>query len=413
MVSKLGVSLLPETLADLTEECEVDGGAIDFQGFWKMLQVLRAREGFTVQEATDVHEVFLKFDSTGRGEMPLKRVPAALIWLGYQAGPGVIGKANKQVEIPFTGSSYITEAQFMKLARKHREAELKAVRKVYRTFAEDGGAGKLHQENLQAAVTRLNRLLINDFLDWIKMFRPGARIARKHVSYDPEEFRMIVLHCCEKVRSRIHKNCGYSEVQLSKLRIEFVKYTKDGSSTEVDVMGLMKLFKALLPQSQTSPTVRNRLKVALENNSAKHTGLDWHSFLRVLRGYENLAEIDAEQSVQAGIDELRIPEDCIEKAEELLSLLCRCEQAPFFDTKSDVSSQLLGRDVKFLVQGIAPGLSEEEGEEALDRLFEAERESVEGEFSMVSGLKQLVLEGYLSRSRGSDRPRPHDAMGSF
>merc|ERR1712139_609430 len=126
-----------------------------------------------------------------------------------------------------------------------------------------------------------------------------------------EEFRIIVLHCCDKMRTRIHKNCGYSEVQLSKLRIEYVKYTKDGSSTIVDSTGLVKLFKALFPESQTSPTVRNRLRLALETNSAKNSGLDWHSFLRVMRAYDNLNEIDAEQKMQEGIEDLNITDEDI------------------------------------------------------------------------------------------------------
>jgi len=398
MVSKLGVSLLPETLADVTEECQINGEAIDFESFWKILQVLREREGFTSREAAEIREVFAKYDSGGQGEMPLKRVPTAMAWLGYQPGPGVIGKANKQVEIPSMGSEhpYITEAQFMKLARKHREAELKAIRKVYRTFAHDGGAGKLFLQELQAAVTRLNRLFVNDVKDWMKAFRPCTKVPRKHISFDFEEFRLIVFHCSEKMRTRIRKNCGYSDAQLSHLRNEFVKYTNDGSSTELDATGVVKLVKALFPQANTSSKVRNRLKTAFEDNSATDTGLDWHSFLRVMRAYDNLAEEDAEHDIQAGLDELNLPDECLDKAQEILSHLLE-------GTKSRTPTP---SEIVFLVQSVAPGLTEYEAEEALLRLHEAmaNHEDIEGEINVVVHLKRIIRDDDLSRRTVDERP---------
>lgn len=403
---KIGVSMLPETLVDITEECGVDGSAIDFQAFWKMLQVLRGREGFTLQEAADILEVYAKFDSSGRGEMPLKRVPAALTWLGFQCSAGVLGKAHKQVAIPTTGSSYMTEVEFMKLARKHVEAQQRAFRKVYRAFAEDGGAKNLSMEHLQAAVTRLNRLFVSDFLDWIKVFRPAARIARKHISFDFEEFRIISLHCAEKLRARIQKNSGFSEVQLSRLRIEFVKYTKGGSNSEVPPKGLVKLFKALFPLAQTSNCVRNRLRRALEMNDCRNSGLDWHTFLRVMRTYDDLVELDAEQSIQSSIDELCVPDDSVEEAQDLISIF-----------REEDSRRLTERDVRFLVQGIAPGLTKEHAEEVLNRLQdpdgdEEDDELLEDEVPIAAKVKRLtriVLSGDPgTRSPARQSARPHD-----
>lgn len=297
----------------------------------------------------------------------------------------------------------------MKLARKHREAQLRAIRKVYRTFAREGGAGTLHIDNLQAAITRLNRLFINDFLDWIKKFKPAAGVARKHVSFDYEEFRIIVLHCCDKLRERVQRNCGYSETQLSKLRMEFVKYTKEGSSTEVDATGLVKLFKLVMPQTWISPTARSRLRSALAMFHAPTSGLDWHTFLRVIRTYDDLTEILAEEHTEAAIFELQVPDECIDRAQEILSHLCLRELAPSTTVKLKTAS-LTSADLLFLVQGIAPGLTEEEVKEALDRLHEAERETVEGEFSVVESMKLIVMSGALSKR--SEHSRAHDIMGT-
>merc|ERR1712013_474862 len=169
----------------------------------------------------------------------------------------------------------MTEVQFMKCCRRHREAELRAIRRVFRAFAEDEGAGKLNIDSLNLAVKKVNRQFGSDCLDWIKVHRPGARLARKAIGFDCEDFRLIILHCREKMRQRLQKNHGFSEVQLSRLRIEFVKYTKDGQSIEVSPKGLIKLFKALFPLAQSSTQVRDRLRKALENNNCKTSGLDW------------------------------------------------------------------------------------------------------------------------------------------
>merc|ERR1712070_79071 len=142
----------------------------------------------------------------------------------------------------------------------------------------------------------------------------------------------------------IQKNSGFSEVQLSRLRIEFVKYTKGGSDSEVPPKGLVKLFKALFPLAQTSNCVRNRLRRALEMNDCRNSGLDWHTFLRVMRTYDDLVELDAEQSIQSSIDELCVPDDSVEEAQDLISIF-----------REEDSRRLTERDVRFLVQGIAPG----------------------------------------------------------
>jgi len=380
---------LPETLADITEELMITSIAVNFGTVWRMLQVLRGREGFTLEEVSDIRDVFAKFDSTGRGEMPMKRVGLALTWLGFPSGPGIIGKAHKSVEIPSTGMAHITEAQFMRLVRKHREAELRAIRQVYRQFADNGGAGKLTADSLTAAVTRLNRLFVTDFNEWIKFYRHGSRSAKK-VSFDYEEFRIIVQHCCAKQRQRIHANSGYSDMQLNKLRIEFVKYTHDGTTSEVDAQGLMKLFKCLFPLAQTSTTVRNRLRKALESNSsAKDDGLDWHTFLKVMQGYDDLVEIDTEEAIQDGLDVLCIPVRMVDEAQELIGRLIQ---------GSKCSCPLTAGNVIFLAGAIVSDLKEGEAKDALEQLYDAQRESIDKEFKVVDTFKAILLAGNFSNS---------------
>jgi len=401
LASRLGVSLLPEQLIDLMDECGVEGEAVDFQAVWNMLQVFRAREGFSQSEAADIKKVFTQFDSSGRGELPLRRVLAAITWLGYGRTAGVVGKAYKQVEIASTGSSYMTDAQFLRLARKYREAQLKAIRKVFRLFAADGGAGKLQTlENLQAAVARLNRNFVNDLTDWTKMFRPGARLARKHVSFDFEEFRAIVLSCCERTRQRVHKNAGYPESELMTLRIEFVKCAAEGGGDmEVDGAGLMKLFKVLIPEAQTLSTVHKRLRKVMESEKISKKGVDWHGFLRVIRGYKELTEAYYEKRIQACLDTLDLPESCIDDASDTLRRICH-------STKVEVSPE----EIQFLAQGLRPHLTVPEAEEVLERMREADA-NADSELKGLSKLNRIVMTSDLSKKR--TRPKVHDVSGSF
>lgn len=378
LFAKLGVSMLPETLADVIGECEINGRAIDFQGFWKLLQTLRVREGFTAKEAEEIRDVFRRFDSSGRGEMPVKRVSAALTWLGYENGCfGEMGKANRRLSLPSPSSGYVTEVQFLKLVRKHREAELRVVRNVFRHFAEDGGAGKITMSKLGEAVSKLGRGFDPDFNEWMKTNRPGARVAKKHVSFDFEEFRKVVLYCREKLRDRSMKNCGFSPVQLSRFRIEFVKYTQDKGSTTVNAKGAIKLFADMVPLSQTSVEVRDRLRKALATNNSKNGSLDWHSFLCVMRAYEDLVEVDAEHSIQAGIEALSIPSNC---SEEAVAVVTRFRQG---------ANALTEEDVIFLAKGLEPDLTVEQAREVLTLLRGVEREMAENEAEEY-GISQSV-----------------------
>lgn len=400
LFSRLGVTILPETLVSVVEECDIpddQGDHLDFHSFWKVLQVLKGREGFTVEEAEDLREVFKRFDSSGSGLMPIKRAQMALTWLGYMSGPGTLGKANLQADAGKKLGNYMTEAQFMKCCRRHREMELRAIRKVFRSFSDDEGAGKLNMESLQNAVKKVNRTFHNDCLDWVKMHRPGARLARKAAGFDCEDFRVIVFHCREKMRQRIHKNHGFSEVQLSRLRIEFVKYTKDGQSIEVSPKGLIKLFKALFPLAQSSTQVRDRLRKALENNNCKTSGLDWLGFLGVMRTYDDLVEEDREKNIQAAIRDLGVSAEDYEEAQDALS-----------DLDHEGAIKLEVKQLRVLVKTVLPNMTEEQAEQIIERMKEVDAEA-EGEVGISQKVRclQRISESLMPRRNRPQAPVMH------
>mmetsp|Transcript_159110 Transcript_159110/g.280919 ORF Transcript_159110/g.280919 Transcript_159110/m.280919 type:complete len:713 (+) Transcript_159110:72-2210(+) len=391
LFSALGVTMIPETLVSVVEECDLPddlGDKLDFHSFWKVLQVLKGREGFTLEEADELQSCFRRFDSSGTGRMPRKRAQMALAWLGYVCGPGTLGKANQQAH-ESVANSYLSEAQFTKCVRRHREAELRAIKKVFRSCTEGDGAGKLNFDTLQHAVKKVNRVFGNDCMDWIKVHRPGARLARKLAGFDQEDFRLIIWHCREKMRQRLQKNHGFSEVQLSRLRIEFVKYTKDGQSIEVSPKGLIKLFKALFPLAQSSTQVRDRLRKALENNNCKTSGLDWLGFLGVMRTYDDLVEEDREQNIQASLRELGVATEDMEEAQDALCVL-----------DSEGSGELSFMNVQILVRSMVPVITEEQAFQIIERMKEVEAEA-ENEVGIAQKVRclQRITESFIVEKR--------------
>merc|ERR1712216_602768 len=114
---------------------------------------------------------------------------------------------------------------------------------------------------------------------------------------------------------------------------------------------------------------------------------------------DDLAEIDTEQSIQAGVSDLKLPEDCVDKAQELVSNLIQGSKA---------KSSITAREVMFLMQTAAPRLNEREAREALERLQEVVREGPDGDLNMVETLKQIVVSEDLSK--WVDQPKAHDLL---
>lgn len=251
-------------------------------------------------------------------------------------------------------------------------------------------------DQTQPAVQRLNRQFVNDFQEWTKRYKPEARYARKKISFDFEEFRMIALYCYEKQRAIVRKNCGFGETQLSKLRVEFVKHTVEGSSSEVDAAGLMKLLKAAVPESQTSAPIHDRLRRAVDKEcETTKSGIDWYGFLRIMMDFHEETEFTFEQCVQEVIKGLNLTEATIDRGQEILRRCCRGDKA---------EPPVTPADIQFLVKGLAPCLSVEEAEKVIEIM--QSNEFVQGELMGVRNLRKIVTTSDLSANRR--HARSHD-----
>jgi len=180
-----------------------------------------------------------------------------------------------------------------------------------------------------------------------------------------------------------------------------VKHTMDESSAVVDAAGCQRLLKALIPDIQTVPTVHNRAKKAVDSEHGHGPGLDWHGFLRVMMVYGDLTEFYYEERIRACIEDLNLPDQCIDDAQDILRRICQGEEA-----KRPVASE----EMQFLAQGLSPQLTEEEAGEVLERM-RAETDAMESELMGLTNLRSIVLGGNLSPTKSNQKA--HDLAASF
>lgn len=176
----------------------------------------------------------------------------------------------------------------------------------------------------------------------------------------------------------------------------FVKYTRDGAGKEVDTANMVKLFKEVFPNVLTSQTVHNRLRKALDMESMNGKCLDWYGFLHLMMVYEDLAEEECERCIQDCLEDLNLPQHCVDDGQDILRRICLGAKA---------QPPVTAENLLFLARGIAPQLTQEEAEEALERIVETE--AFQDELMGVRGLKTIVLSYDLSKRRDA---KPHDLV---
>lgn len=379
LFQRLGISLSPETMLELSEEFHEDVDISDLRSVWRSVQVLRVREGFNRAEREDIQEAFCRFALGGRGQLLAKRLPDAMVWLGHYVSAAAL--SAKKAVIGIATKHYITEEEFVKLLRHICAAERRSMRRAFIKYADDSGAGPLHATDLQSAVKCLNRVYVNDASEWLNLHRPCARLKKKRAHIDMEDFRLAIQHCRSKERDKIREHCGFTEVECTRLRIEFVKHAtkgKNGDRIAVFSPGLVRLFSALFPLSRTSTEVRDRLKQCLENNQVKNNGVEWDAFLRVMRTYEDLVEEDRERNLVAAMEELRLPMSELERHQEVFQSLD--EHGP---------SVISVHDLQSLVRNIA-AISEAQAMGVHDELCDVHNETkADGELRMLQQVRQL------------------------
>uniref|UniRef100_A0A7S2KP93 Calmodulin n=1 Tax=Zooxanthella nutricula TaxID=1333877 RepID=A0A7S2KP93_9DINO len=308
MFKKLRLSLLPETLWEVVEECELPHDAFGFTDFWSVLQGLRQREGFHSRELKEIGDTFRRFDRYGKGELFTRSLPNALRWMGHLLGQHSTARVDWKPE--YGGRARITQAEFLKVVRDHTEADILSLREAFRQVAPEGGACPLPMSKLKATLEKLNKAYTQDCDDVIRKTMVQKWLRKANATFDFEEFRHVVARCRERARDRLRANQGFTDAEVTRLRKLFSQKLADCDNTAKETLppaALIELFKIVTPMVEKSPEARNMLKKAINIHEDDHGSLDLPAFLKVMRTFEDL--IEEEQSVGTPMvkQELGIP----------------------------------------------------------------------------------------------------------
>lgn len=303
---RLGLSLVPEALIEVVQECNLNYEEFTFTDFWKALQVLRNREGFTAAERKDIAETFQRFDRSKTGEISTRSAGDALRWLGYLQGRRERRRMEWRREYGQRGR--LTEEEFVKIVREHAEGQLHRTRFVFREMADERGAGPLPFSRLADALKELTWGYQDEHEKWLRANMPHKWMLRNTTGFDFEEFRRVAEGCHRRMRDRLRAHQGFTDRDLAELRISFAaECVKHGGSKTLPPAGLVELFPIICPVIETSPEVRNTIKKAMSMHKVGSGGLDWDGLVQVMRTYEDLLEEEEAAGAPLVKSELGVP----------------------------------------------------------------------------------------------------------
>jgi len=154
----LGISLVRDSaiefLADAGGSAEdssdvpVGQRPLDFDGFLRLLDGCRLREGFARAEAEELAAVFRSFDADGSEEIESIELLGMLRCLGYSTGLETVHELVKAVDVNNSGG--LDFGEFLKLMRAHHEIEMQVGREVFN--GRTGGSDELLAEHLPSAL---------------------------------------------------------------------------------------------------------------------------------------------------------------------------------------------------------------------------------------------------------------------
>eukprot|EP00927_Polykrikos_kofoidii_P030943 TRINITY_DN26610_c0_g1_i1.p1 TRINITY_DN26610_c0_g1~~TRINITY_DN26610_c0_g1_i1.p1 ORF type:complete len:817 (+),score=119.58 TRINITY_DN26610_c0_g1_i1:104-2554(+) len=303
----LSINLLPEPFLEAVTASELDPERFTFWDAWKILKRLRATHALTVSEVDASANVFKLFDSQGRGKLYSRQAWHALRWCGYLLNC----KDNRTHVVDWSSlmssTGHFCQESFVALVSQYHEVDLEYMRTFFRAFAEDGGAKKLHKKKIRSALKRLNSCYIDDYRAWLRSSLPSKWLFSDNSGLDFEDFRRLVTGCRERECERLRRHHGFTDTEVARLRIVFVKFAPDGANAPIGPAGQSKLFKTLIPAISSCSEARNRVKKSLEVAGNLANGMTWPAFLQVMRRHADLLELDEESRSQRVMEELGVP----------------------------------------------------------------------------------------------------------
>eukprot|EP00930_Biecheleria_cincta_P094104 TRINITY_DN848_c0_g2_i1.p1 TRINITY_DN848_c0_g2~~TRINITY_DN848_c0_g2_i1.p1 ORF type:complete len:724 (+),score=180.28 TRINITY_DN848_c0_g2_i1:139-2310(+) len=303
-----------------------------YSHFCSIFQVLRDKEGLSQAKLDEARARFQYFDKTGTGKITTRQAERALMSSGFKLGVSIYGE-NIFWKSQYSTSGQLCEAEFLRVWRLHDEGDLRMMRKVFRKYAENQGAGVLRKKDLQTAVRVANARFARYYQSWVQEHGSPADF------YDFEDFRELIEMFRDMVCGTFRAAQGFTQEELKPLQAAFDKREPNAEGMLSDAK-VGDLLVYLIPSLTWDGDLRDMLREVLRTNNATSSPLNFEAFLKVMRDLKDACNALHDASAPLLCEQLGIAWDRVDVVLDAynLCLFCR-EQAP--QNLSDATLALL------------------------------------------------------------------------
>ncbi|CAJ1392820.1 unnamed protein product [Effrenium voratum] len=205
---------------------------LEFHDVAKIMELLRAREGFLVAELERFRRVFQDFDSDASGDMSVNELGSALCWLGFPHSHEKIEVLYQEGDIDRSGS--LNESEFVVVLRRIQDGELGTIRSFLQST-----------ENCEVSTLKELELLLGK-LGYYQTSAAALMDAMQAAGIGTDEDKLSAdMHLdLDDICTLLHylrNREGFTDAQMEDLRLAFQK----GKQEDAEKIPVSILHKAL------------------------------------------------------------------------------------------------------------------------------------------------------------------------
>eukprot|EP00929_Paragymnodinium_shiwhaense_P033591 TRINITY_DN18414_c0_g1_i1.p1 TRINITY_DN18414_c0_g1~~TRINITY_DN18414_c0_g1_i1.p1 ORF type:complete len:1251 (+),score=348.94 TRINITY_DN18414_c0_g1_i1:210-3962(+) len=259
-------------------ECAAEHDIDESDGFptFDIVMVMlayRRREGAANEEIEEFKNLFEMFDEDDSGSIGEVELGGMLRWLGFPSTMELQQELMAEVDIDRSG--FLDFDEFLKVMRKYRDTERRAVQKA---FEKRGGAD---------AVLPLEEL--HEIVALLSYYNPGEDVQDEFdEEYGQEEFDFnssirYIKSFRNMAREAFNKNHGFINDELEKLQAQFKQHDPNDTGY-ISGTDMQRLLLTLVPDSLQAGEARTWLTDAVETADLDKDGcLAWYEYLKLSR----------------------------------------------------------------------------------------------------------------------------------
>lgn len=277
LLSELGLEPRRVVIEELLQEvCGAKPGSLEFRDVAAVMELLRAREGFLVEELERFRAVFQDFDSDASGDMSAAELGSALSWLGFPYTNEKVQSLYKQSDM--NGNGVLSESEFVICLRHIQDAELSTIRQVLRRSPSDGHISSVRELEvlLMTLGYQASAPALADAMQEAKLCPPKM---------DPEQLQDLAIHMdMDAVCLLLHclrNREGFTDAQMNDLRRAFQKNKQE----ETDRISTSNLHKVLRWLGHCYSF--DRAQQLIYEADAQGDELDFTTFVKLVRRCRN------------------------------------------------------------------------------------------------------------------------------